>query len=88
MQISPEQEAKAWEQFSRHDSCAVLHNECLKRIEELRCQLEGVAPENLQGLQSQIREVRRWLEILHSHQSPIVKKNYEHDENTTQSRPG
>ncbi len=83
MELTPEQEAKAWNDFSQHNSCAVLHNECLTRIEDLRTKLESIAPEQLQTVQGQIIEARYLLDLLHSKQTPEVKKNYEHDTYTT-----
>lgn len=83
MDLTPQQEAKAWRDFSNHDSLAVLHNQCLARIEELRTNLEAAPPEELKAIQGQVRETRRWLEILHSKQSKELKKNYEHEIPTT-----
>lgn len=73
LDVSPSEEARAWELFPKSLFYCVLHNEMVKKILALHDTLETTSPENLIKLQSELKAHRYLLGVIHRKDASLTK---------------
>lgn len=63
--LSPAEESSAWSWFARSPAKDVVHNEMVRQILTLRDKLEAATPEQVPGLQAEIKAHRFLLGLIH-----------------------
>lgn len=71
--VTPDEEARAWNFFNESPMKAVLHNELVKKIHDLRDKLEGASTVDVPNLQSEIKATRSFLGLIHRNDSRYRK---------------
>jgi len=76
VEVSPEEQQWARNEFPGSRPQRVLHNFLVLRIEESRNRLETAAPSEVPAIQAALREARTLLGEIHAHDPESVTKLY------------
>ena len=74
--LSRDEETRAWQEFGGSYPQQVLHNLLLEQIEEHRTRLESAPADEVAGIQTALREARRFLGIIHEHDTQAIQRIY------------